>query len=87
MRVFIIGGTGLISTAITRQLLAQGHDVTLYNRGKTPPRFSGQVKTIQGDRYNLVESEKQFAEAGEFDCVIDMICYRPAEAESLIRVQ
>ena len=33
MRVLIIGGTGLISTALTRALIARGDDVTLYNRG------------------------------------------------------
>ena len=31
MQVLIIGGTGLISTAITRELIARGDDVTLYN--------------------------------------------------------
>lgn len=34
MRILIIGGTGLISTGITRQLLERGEDVTLYNRGQ-----------------------------------------------------
>ena len=85
MKVFIIGGTGLISTAITRQLLAAGHDVTLYNRGQTAARFPDGAKVITGNRYDHAVSEKQFAEAGEFDCVIDMICYNPESAESLIR--
>ena len=40
MRILIISGTGLISTAMTRQLLEKGVDVTLFNRGKTPPRFA-----------------------------------------------
>ena len=35
MKVLIIGGTGLISTAITQCLIERGHDVTLYNRGQT----------------------------------------------------
>ena len=35
MRVLIIGGTELISTAITRALIMRGDDVTLYNRGQT----------------------------------------------------
>ena len=39
MKILIIGGTGLISTAISRQLLAAGHDLTLYNRGETEPRL------------------------------------------------
>ncbi len=31
MNILIIGGTGLISTRITQQLLARGDDVTHYN--------------------------------------------------------
>ena len=35
MDVLLVGGTGIISTGITEQLVAAGHDVTLYNRGQT----------------------------------------------------
>jgi len=34
MKILIIGGTGLISTAITRFLLERGDDVTHFNRGR-----------------------------------------------------
>ena len=33
MKILIIGGTGTISSAITRQLAAAGHDLWLLNRG------------------------------------------------------
>jgi uncharacterized protein YbjT (DUF2867 family) len=33
MKILLIGGTGLISTAITHYLVERGDDVTLYNRG------------------------------------------------------
>jgi len=33
MKILIIGGAGLISTAITRQLLDRGDEVTLFIRG------------------------------------------------------
>jgi len=86
MRVLLIGGTGLISTAITRLLLEQGkHDVILYNRNKTELRLPAPVKTIAGDRTNFPQFEEQMAAAGNFDCVIDMCCYLPAEAASAIR--
>lgn len=39
MRVLIIGGTGLISTAITHARIARGDAVTLYNRGQTEADF------------------------------------------------
>jgi nucleoside-diphosphate-sugar epimerase len=85
MKILIIGGTGLISTAITRRLLEQGADVTLYNRGQRESEFSKRIKSILGDRKQTAAFEMQMAEAGPFDCVIDMICYRPEEAESAIR--
>ena len=86
MRILIIGGSGLISTWITSQLIEQGqHDLTLYNRGQTDVRYAGQVKTIRGDRKDFPAFERQMAEAGMFDCVIDMVCYEPEEAQSLIR--
>jgi len=85
MNILIIGGTGLISTAISRQLLQAGHDLTLYNRGQTPPRLPEGYHLIQGDRDDFKAFERQMAEAGPFDCVIDMICFRPEQAECDIR--
>jgi nucleoside-diphosphate-sugar epimerase len=85
MRVLIIGGTGLISTAICAQLLARGDEVTVYNRGQRERRIPGQVRHIRGDRTAHAAFERQMAEAGTFDCVIDMICYHPLEAESDVR--
>lgn len=85
MKILIIGGTGLISTAISRQLLEAGHDLTLYNRGETEPRLPEGYRTITGDRKDFATFEAQMAEAGEFDCVIDMVCFEPAQAESDIR--
>jgi nucleoside-diphosphate-sugar epimerase len=84
VRVLIIGGTGLISTAITRTLLERGEDVTLYNRGRTRVRFDGEVEQIHGDRKDRAAFEAQVREAAPFDCVIDMICFVPEDAESLI---
>lgn len=39
MRALIIGGTGLISTAIAHEFLSRGVDLTLYNRGQGDPRL------------------------------------------------
>lgn len=85
MKVLIIGGTGLISTSITRELLQRGDDVTVYNRGKTEARLPDGVKTIFGDRNDFAAFENQMADAGRFDCVIDMMCFTPEQAESAVR--
>lgn len=85
MKILIIGGTGKISTSITGQLLERGDDVTLYNRGKTPARFPDGAKIIHGDRNDFAAFEAQMQDAGHFDVVIDMMCFTPQQAESVIR--
>ncbi len=85
MKILIIGGTGLISTAITKQLLERGDDVTLFNRGKSEARIPEGAKIIRGDRKQYAEFEKQMADAGDFDCVMDMVGFVPEDAESVIR--
>ena len=85
MHVLIVGGTGLISTAIARQLLAARDRVTLFNRGKTPVRVEGTFDLITGDRTDFPRFEAQMADAGSFDTVIDMVAFRPEEAASAVR--
>ena len=43
------------------------------------------MRHLLGDRKDFPRFEAQIQEAGPFDCVIDMICFTPAEAESLLR--
>ncbi|WP_437604982.1 NAD-dependent epimerase/dehydratase family protein [Sorangium sp. So ce834] len=84
MRVLIIGGTGLISTAIVQQLLDRGDRVTLYNRGVTARRFEGDVEVIAGDRWKYAEFEREMQQR-TFDAVIDMVAFAPENADSLLR--
>jgi nucleoside-diphosphate-sugar epimerase len=85
MNILIIGGTGLISTPVSRQLLEAGHKLTLVNRNQTDIRFNGDFSLIRADRNNLAAFEEKLAATGPFDSVIDMICYKPEQAESIIR--
>jgi nucleoside-diphosphate-sugar epimerase len=85
MKVLIIGGTGQISRAISRLLLNAGDELTLYHRGKTTDDALDGYQTIQGDRQDYVNFEQRMKEAGPYDCVIDMVCFKPKEAESLVR--
>ena len=85
MKILIIGGTGLISTAMTQFLLEKGEDVTLYNRGKSASPFDNRAKILTGDRTDFATFEQEMSQVGTWDCVIDMICYKPAEAQSLSR--
>lgn len=86
MKILIIGGTGLISTAITKQLLARGDSVTLFNRGKTPARLppGASPRVIVGDRKDYAAFEDRMA--GEtWDAVIDMIGFVPDDEASALR--
>ncbi|MFO7695555.1 MAG: NAD-dependent epimerase/dehydratase family protein [Anaerolineae bacterium] len=85
MKVLIIGGSGLISTGITTQLLSRGDEVWWYNRGRSASTLADEVHLIQGDRTAASQFEAQVSEAGPWDCVIDMICYTPEEAASAVR--
>jgi nucleoside-diphosphate-sugar epimerase len=83
MRVLVIGGTGLISTGIVKHLLARKADVTVFNRGQRPSTLSSQVKTLIGDRDDHAAFAKVLSE-NNFDCIIDMICFRPEQATAVI---
>jgi nucleoside-diphosphate-sugar epimerase len=85
MKILIIGGTGNISTGITRLLLEQKHEVVHFNNDKNCQADTLGVKQIFGDRMNYPEFEKTMREAGAFDCVIDMIGYEPEDVESDVR--
>ncbi|MHB0877342.1 MAG: NAD-dependent epimerase/dehydratase family protein [Anaerolineae bacterium] len=85
MRVLIIGGTGLISTAIADALSARGEELTLYNRGQSGTAALPHVRTIHGDRTDYPAFERQMAELPPFDCVVDMVGYRPEDGASAVR--
>jgi nucleoside-diphosphate-sugar epimerase len=84
LNALIIGGTGLISTGITRQLLARGARVTMYNRGLSQTVLPAGVRHIVGDRADR-EAFVQAFEKERFDVVFDMICYAPEQAEDSVR--
>jgi len=85
MRILVIGGTGVISTAVTQELIHRGAEVTLFNRGHTPVRFKGQTDLLTGDRTDRPAFEESIRGAGPWDCVIDMICSDPEDARALGR--
>ena len=84
MHVLFIGGTGLISTAIARQLLQAGHQVTLFNRGKSENRLPDGAVEIRGDRKDYAAFEKTFADK-TYDVVVDMVAFHPDDSASAVR--
>jgi nucleoside-diphosphate-sugar epimerase len=84
LNALIVGGTGLISTGIVKQLLARGAQVAVYNRGKRANPVPEGVRRITGDRADTEAFVAAFQHE-RFDVVYDMICFSPAEAEASVR--
>jgi 2'-hydroxyisoflavone reductase len=67
-RILVLGGTGYVGPHIVRAARAQGHKVTLFNRGKSAPGMFPDVETIIGDR---VTGDLDRLRGHEWDAVID----------------
>jgi len=81
MRLLIIGGTGNISTPLTKALQGKGHNITLFNHDSSRMEWLlPEVTVISGERKDLPLFEKQIFAGGNYECVIDMICFEPEDA-------
>lgn len=87
MKILLIGGTGVISSAITLKLLEDGHEVILLNRGKTPlpEAMRGRVRQMIAD-INDEESAQGALEGQTFDAVCNFVVYNPEQAQRDIRL-
>lgn len=85
MKALFIGGTGTISSAITRQLLDQGCDLYLLNRGTHNDTLPAGVKIIKADIHDE-ENVSSLIEHMEFDVVADFIAFAPSQLERDVRL-
>ncbi len=83
-RLLILGGTGFIGPHMVRHALERGHEVTLFNRGRTNPGLFPGVETLIGDRDGALDALR----GREWDYVIDNSGYVPRlvrDSASLLR--
>ena len=85
MKRLIIGGTGTISSAITRQLAACGHDLWLLNRGTRKNEVPASVKQVICDIDDETEVLRQI-DNEQFDAVCEFIGFLPSQVERDIRI-
>ncbi len=83
MKVLVIGGTKFIGTHVVRQLIEMGHEVTVFNRGKTTAKLPEEVKWIKGDRHQLSDYRSQFQKLAP-EIVLDMIPYTAEDARAVV---
>jgi len=80
MRVLFIGGTGFISTAVSKQAIAKGFELFLLNRGMRPTDLPGSNHITA----NIHKPEEVLTalQGLEFDVVVDWIAYEPKDIEN-----
>jgi 2'-hydroxyisoflavone reductase len=81
LKVLFMGGTGFIGPHMVRALVAEGHDVTLFNRGKTNPHLFPDLKKIKGDR---ASADIEQVSEQQWDLIVDSSCYIPRAVDMLM---
>ncbi len=74
MKVLILGGTQFLGRHLTDSALKAGHEVTLFNRGKTNPGLFKNVEYLRGDRD---AGDLESLKGRKWDAVIDTCGYIP----------
>lgn len=80
MKALFIGGTGIISTAISALSVERGWELYLLNRGNHQERMPEGSHSIVADINNLAEVEEKL-KGMTFDVVADFIAFLPAQVE------
>ncbi len=79
MKVLFIGGTGFISTAVSRMAVERGIELYHLNRGKRQEPMAG-IRHLVADFHNKEETQKVL-EGLEFDVIVDWIAFKPEDIE------
>ncbi len=77
MNILIIGGTNFLGRYIVESALANGHSVTLFNRGQHNPELFPNVEKLRGDR----NTDLSALRGHSFDAVVDVCGYTPQQMQ------
>ncbi len=79
MRVLFIGGTGNISTSVSRLLIQSGVDLFLLHRNKASERMEGATSLLCD--INDTEAVSRVLRERQLDCVVNWIAFTPKDVE------
>ena len=85
MKALFIGGTGTISTAVSKLCVERGWDLTLLNRGNADALAPEGARTLHADIQDEA-AVRRALEGRSYDVVADFIAFTPAQAERDIRL-
>ncbi len=78
MRLLILGGTLYLGRHVVESALAHGHQVTLFNRGRTGPELFPGVECLRGDR----DGDLTALSGRRWDAAIDTSGYLPRQVDA-----
>lgn len=84
MKVLFVGGTGIISSAVSKLAIERGIELFHLNRGKSHRKIEG-VKNIIGDIRN-VDHTKQVLKNYTFDVVVNWVSFVPEHVQNDINI-
>jgi 2'-hydroxyisoflavone reductase len=73
MKLLILGGTVFLGRALVEAALRRGHQLSLFNRGRSNPGLFPQVENLTGER----DSDLEILRGRSWDAVIDTCGYVP----------
>ncbi|MGW1950773.1 NAD-dependent epimerase/dehydratase family protein [Streptomyces sp. NPDC001940] len=76
-RICVIGGSRYFGKLLVKRLQAAGHQVTVINRGSTPPPAGVEHRVV--DRNDEAALTAALG-SRTFDVVVDQVCYTPVQA-------
>ena len=85
MKALFIGGTGIISAAVSRRAVEQGIDLTLLNRGKRGEFFPRGARQIVADQQDA-KAVREALRGQSFDVAADWIAFTPGQAAADIEL-
>jgi len=74
LRILILGGTAFLGPAVVEAARARGHEITLFNRGRTNADLFPDLEKLQGDRFGDIEALR----GREWDVCLDDSGYIPS---------
>ncbi|WP_185964485.1 NAD-dependent epimerase/dehydratase family protein [Aliikangiella marina] len=77
LKILFLGGTGYLGPHTVNYAIARGHEVTLFNRGKTNTDLFPMLRKIKGNRDPKIDRGLTHLKSGEWDAVIDTSGFVP----------
>lgn len=82
LRILLLGGTGYIGPHMVSEFLRRGHEVSLFNRGRTNDELFPDLETLHGDRDGGLDVLK----GKQWDAVVDNSGYVPRHVADSARL-